>query len=119
MDDITLNDCFQFILKYRKNKVFRGFSEAQIKGALSQGLQTECIIVDVKDNKICGLALGIPFFTTYTMHVSHILCIEAGSMARILLRFMELWPGWNIEAERKGKLKKYKPSIFKKILSYG
>ena len=122
---ISVQDIFEFILKNRKGKVFRDFSYIEIAQTIQDALVRRCIIVDTDENssKIFGVGLGYPIPEEgKLMHISHILTVRPkGGMTRIMKRFTELFPGWNIRAERKGKIVYYKNviNLAKKIQIYG
>ena len=122
---ISVQDIFEFILKNRRNKVFRNFIEEEILQTIKETLYRRTIIVDTDEgqDKIFGVGMGYPVpCEDKLMHISHILTVRPkGGMARIMKRFTELFPGWNIRAERKGKLVYYKNviNLARKIQIYG
>lgn len=104
LEPITVDSIVNFILVHRKNKVFKGLDRQGVKNLIRHCITNNSIAIDTTpDNKIIGVACGKRADDYKVFHIGHILCVEKGSMRRLALKFIELYPCWDIQAFRAKK----------------
>lgn len=121
---LQIKDIYDFVLKNRRGRAFLSYSEKQIRYVLAKAFEDGSIIVDTDETgkHIFGIGLGVPSSDYKLMHVSQILTIRPKyGMRRIMDHFVKLFPDWEIQAERKGNLIRYKnfKNLVKKVSIYG
>ena len=108
MIHVSIEDIIQFVLKYRRGKAFKDYTEEQIRNDIVRSVDTMSIIVDTyEQNNILGVATGYALWSKRVIHVKNILTISNSSLRRIFKRFMEIYPGWKLQGERNSKIKHY------------
>ena len=110
---ITLHDLIKFVMRYRTNKVFKGFDEIEVYKMLKWAVDNNNIVVDTDPNcqHIYGLIIFTPAPAYNLLHINHVLTVDPDSIKRFVLEFLERFPGWDLQAERHGVLKRYKDTF--------
>jgi len=98
---ITVNEMVDFVLQYRRGKVFEDWTAQELLITFRSAIIENCIGVDTQDNKIVGIGLGEPNHLYRIFHVSNILTISKGSVGRLSKLFQRLYPGWDIQGNRR------------------
>jgi hypothetical protein len=99
----TVEDVAQWVIKHRKDDVFKDFTEDEIRRVLLAASDKGTLRLDF-NNK--GEIFGVLVFEPI-IHVSQILCTQKFSMNNLLAQMVQQFPEYSCTAIRKGKLKKY------------
>lgn len=107
----TLAELVLFITRHRKNtKAFKDWQPIDIINGIVNALKLNCCVVD-RDyyGVIQGILLGKPDKDTQILHINEILIAQGseGVVKRMLLEFNQRFPGYSIQAKRKGKVVRY------------
>lgn len=106
----TYDECIQFVLKHRKDKVFRDFSPEQIFETVKQAAYKGafCYVIDEDTEELVGILTAEPYPEIKQLHVTHILCTKRGAMRQMLKQFEKYYSGWTLTATRRGERVIYK-----------
>lgn len=121
MQVLVVKDIVDFILENRSNKAYCGWSKKDIVGTFCRGfgLKLASYSVDSATGKIDGV-VNVELVDKDTVRVSNILCLNKKALKKLMLDFVNWWPGKRIVAKRRGKEIVYKDTskLIKKILSF-
>lgn len=115
----TVEDVVEWILKYRANKAFTGWTAEQIVLAVSigcaQNLFLYCTDEEGNLRGVCLLSKKEPF----KLHVDQLLLQPfEGLLTTFLLHFKTLWPRTRyLTMHRRGKYKEYSLKTLERILT--
>lgn len=91
-------------------KCFSNWTDSQIGRAIVDGIEDNAFVLDLNpNNTINGLVLGWPSHKDKLLHITAILIKEKRSetLKRFIEQYNKVFPGYTIEALRKGKLRTY------------
>lgn len=102
---VTYDECIQFVLDHRRDKVFKGFTPENIFETIRQAAYKGafCYVIDEDSGKLVGIVAGEPHEDIKQLHITHILCIKRGVMREMLKQFEKHFSGWTITATRYGE----------------
>lgn len=115
---LQIKDIVKFILENRKNKAFRDWSKEAIAVEFSKAFDKKSAVYSLNPaGKINGVVIGEASYEYKVFHVRDILTTEEGVLKKLIKKFLELYPGWDIQAYRHDKLTRYfnTPLLIKKI----
>lgn len=120
---LTVEEIALWCWKNRRGKAFYGFKNA---GTIFREIQRAvaansiCVVTDIENN-IIGVATGTPDSIYKVMFIDDILCLNRIARQSLVRNFLNLWPGWDIQARRHGELVRYKNTskFLSKLLNYG
>jgi len=109
MKNLSLQDVVDFVITYRRNKVFKGFSEAQIAGAVNASIAAGAFAYaqDERTGRLTGICVASPSPSEKKLHVKHILTIAPGVVPKLLEIYHTFFNGWTITARRRGRYIEY------------
>lgn len=116
---MNTKDLAEFVIKYRKGKAFfnQTFDEVLYEIYQAVSLNT-CAYCVGADNKILGVVTGSVIPEDKVYYVMNIVTIRSGILNKLLDKFQSLYPNYNLEARRNGKIKRYNtPVLLQKINS--
>src|SRR5437868_8121710 len=101
MRTLTVQDVVDFALMHRKNKVFRGMSPEAIGATVARSIDDGGFgwTTDAA-GRLLGIVVATPSKIEKRLHVSHILTIERGVIAKLLESYRKFYDGWTITAHR-------------------
>lgn len=105
---ITTGQLLDFVLKYREDKVFKGFTKAQVAAAITEGIQDGTLFyIATFDEKICGVVLAHKLETPKVLFVVENLAMSLTNLKVIATKAKREFPGYRIEAMRHNKHRRF------------
>jgi hypothetical protein len=106
---ILVTDLVSFVLRHRKNKVFKDWEPWQIDTVIAQASFRNSICVDICDisGTIFGIVIGTPNHSNKVMHIDQILTIHVSTMRKFGQWLRTNYPGYTLTAIRRGKFVDY------------
>jgi len=104
---ITIGQMADWILENRSNKVFKDQTKEQIAIALSEGITENTLLYEAAGDKILGMILAVRMEDKKIIFVTENLATNLTILGRFLRRMIEMYPGYNIEGIRHGKIHKF------------
>ena len=104
---ITFGALLEFILKHREDKVFKGFTEGEVAGAVAEGIEDGMLFYASDGEKITGMILGQKRPASKIMFVVENLAMSLSTLKQFAMMAQERFPGWTLEAMRHDKHRKF------------
>lgn len=114
--DKLINDLVNFAIANRRGKkVFKDWSAQQLESEFKDALLTNCLLYSVgTNNAIDGVVHGTR--QGNIIHVKNILTTHSNALKNFFIRFQQIYPGFKLTANRRGRLVEYNLSSFKRHL---
>lgn len=115
---ITAGDLLDFILINKSDKTFKGMSKEEIAGAIIKGLDDSLILYSLEPtgNKIAGMILAEKDEDNKVIFVTENMAMSIALLRKFAQWCKQNYPGWNIEAMRHGKHRKFNTEkLYKKL----
>ena len=109
----TLQQVAEFAFHNRGLQAFQDSTELGIAAEILKCANgnTLIFVTDPTERFLCGVATGELFRKDFanrrTMHVNNIVTTHPAAMQAILIQFLIRWPDCDLQAYRKGKLRRY------------
>ena len=104
----TIGQTVEYILANRRGNAFKDLTYTQIAAEIIDAVARKEMLFATNE---CGALIGIVVAITHPMErvvmVCDILCTERWVMQLFVAQFRELYPGWRIEAQRRGRHRRY------------
>jgi hypothetical protein len=97
MVDRLLDSLLRFVLKHRRNKVFRGMDANAIREELAT---TPLVYATDTQGNVLGLVVYEPNPKTQTLFIKRLLTITKGVVREFLAKAKAWFPGYTLEARR-------------------
>ena len=110
---ITIGQMADWILENRKNKVFKNYTKEEIAIAIVDGIESNTFLYEAEGDKILGMLLSVKMEDKKIIFVTENLATNLTILGRFLRRMIEMYPGYNIEGIRHGKIHKFTASKLK------
>ena len=104
---ITIGQMADWILENRKNKVFKNYTKEEIAIAIVDGIESNTLLYEAEGDKILGMLLSVKMEDKKIIFVTENLATNLTILGRFLRRMLEMYPGYNIEGIRHGKIHKF------------
>ena len=104
---ITIGQMADWILENRRNKVFKDQTKEQIAIALADGIAENTLLYEAVEDKILGVILAVKMEDKKIIFVVENLATNLRTLGNFLRRMIEMYPGYNIEGIRHGKIHKF------------
>lgn len=112
----TVGQLLDFVLENRTNKVFKGFSDAQVAASIAEGLQDGTLFYAEKEGKLIGMILAIKIHKPKVLFVTENLAMSLDTLKQFAIMAQARFPGWKLEAMRHGKHRKFDTTkLYKKL----
>lgn len=105
MSDVE--DAVNYVLKHRKNKVFRGLSPEQIRGLIVNAAEKREFVTVESPEGLCGVLVARADHDKKELFIKHVLTTARGALKAMLVKFHEWYPGWTLAALRRNKPVRY------------
>lgn len=116
MNRLKIKDAVEFIIRYRRDKVYRGFSYREIVEDVVDAIRHNAFgwIMD-RQGQIVGIVSGEPDPARRVLHIRHFLAI-APVLKEFAALYRQHYPGWTITGTRRGKATTYNTNRFMQLL---
>jgi len=112
---MTIYQLVDYVMLNRTGKVFDGYSPINIADTFVEAAQDNLLLYAADGDTITGVCHAKRFGRI--IHVCNILTTKKGVLRQFIKRFTELHPGFELRAERNGRLKNYNTQrLISKIL---
>ena len=102
----TFKDLLDFILKNKNDKVFLGFSDAQIAYAIKEGIDNGTLLYSVSSNgNLDGMILAKENKVDKILFITENLAVSMSNLKQFAKIAMERWPGYKLEFLKHNKHK--------------
>src|SRR6266516_3688079 len=109
MANYQVKDLVNFVLKNRKGKAFQEWTADEIALAFSKAfMKNEAAWSINKQGEIDGVIIAHAFPEAKILYIENILTTSRGVIKSFLQLYYKLYPGFSIEARRRGKYTSYK-----------
>jgi len=102
---LTPSDLIAFVLRYRKNKVFKSFSPEQIWWTISRSIKDNAFFVAVDDvtGQLIGLVCATPDHEKKVLRINHVLTTDKRGIPTLLSKYHQHFEGYRMTAARRGR----------------
>ncbi len=103
-----LEKILDYVMNHKsKDKVFKGWSRDQLKFAILRAIKQTAFIVFFDGDDIKGIVFGEPDYIERKLRVVGIIADAPEVLFMFLVKYEQLYGGWEIVARRRGKDKIY------------
>ena len=115
---MRIADAVKYVLANRKNKVCKDWTPFQITHSISMALENRTLAytTDTHGN-LNGIVWGKPDFEKKVLHIETILATCKSTLPKLMRHFLDIYDGWTLTADRRGKFVKYSTERLRK--TYG
>lgn len=108
MNTPTVGDLYEFIMKYKGNKVFTEYTPAQIVTLIYEGIHNKTLCYSLDDNgTINGMILAEVRPTSKILFIVENLAMSLENLKRFAARAKKQYPGYKLEGYKHGKIRNY------------
>jgi len=100
------DDLVQWIIKNRTGNAFKDFTAYEIASTLQKAAKEQVLgIIQDQYNTICAVVTGFRVDEEKIIYLTHVL--GRGYLKILLNLFVHRYPGWTLQAKRKGRIITY------------
>lgn len=114
----TLGRLLTFCLINKGPRLFRGWPPHHIAYVLAEAHHSKILHVTACDNHITGMVIARPIGEN-RLHIEHILCVTRESLARLLQKCRQVYPGYTLIYDRRGRRRQLSQEQLTRLSSYG
>ena len=105
---ITVGQLVEWVKKHRGDKVFRGYTDEELVASISEAANENTLFYEAsEDGTIHGMVYAMKMEKIKVLFVQENLATDIKILGRIARLGRAMYPGYRIEAQRHGKLRKF------------
>lgn len=108
LNEPTIKELVEWIWKNKGSKVFRDITKEQLFLCIIAGIEEKTLVYATDSKKkLTGVICGVAKHEKKELFIWNILATQKRCLAQLALTIHNMWPTYEIYAERKGKMVKY------------
>jgi len=108
LNEPTIKELVEWIWTNKGNKVFRDITKEELFCCVLAGIEEKTLIYSTDNNKkLVGVICAVAKHEKKELFIWNILALQKYCFINLFLTLNNMWPSYEIYAERKGKIVKY------------